>query len=246
MAKYKNLLNDAQGKISKFKKEMAEVKEQSKRAQEPQTFINSNLQDKLKQLEQDLHKNATERAKVAIEKLSDANSKTQELNNKSNLLTNEKLLHNDRAARMINRGSLDDAIEAYKRLCKNLSENDKKYRYLYDEEIKERTLFEDPNMMHRVDGAIDTFRSDDEKEAIRAVAESEILFEYHKTADGLINEQLRELKETGDCTNYEWDSVYSDMQQRAEKRSQSDPEVKDNVARGTDTLENNPYHEESQ
>lgn len=239
MKNYKALLNNSQAAIDATKRLLAQVKESSKKAENPATYYAAHRNEQLNVLARDLEKNSNERLKGIITQMRDARYKYDSVvsNQLKDAKGDARIYHSQRAARAISRGSVEDAINTYSRLVAGLRGDEKKYRTEYDAELLERVSFEEPASIIAAEHAVNKYRTSDELDAIKDLQVTEAMHHHHKTAEALINQQLQDLRETGDCVDYDWEKIYDEMLETANNQPKVNPEpleIKVNPYEGID------------
>jgi hypothetical protein len=226
MNSYKALLNNSQAAIDATKRLLAQVKESSKKAENPGTYYAAHRNEQLNILARDLKLNSDERFKSIISQMANARDGYDAVvsGQVKDVRADARTYHSQRAARAISRGSVEDAINTYNRLVNGLRGDERKYRIEYDAELLERVSFEEPTSMIAAEKVIDNHRSPEEQDALKEMRLADGMLYHHKTADALINQQLENLRDSGDCVDYDWEKIYDEMLQTANNQPRVEPE----------------------
>ena len=237
MAKnYLALLHESSYLVKEAKKQISKINEDAKSAQNKNEFIKANRAKVLKELRASFEQNSRERLQASIDSMVIPRQKLQEYaNSKAKETTGaDKNFHLQSAVNFIlNRGSIEQALEATDRLIKNLSVKENHLKAIYLQTLRERIAQDDPNSLYRVNEVEEKHLDATEAVYFTQKKIAERVFDHHKMFSAMLEQQLSELNETGDATEYDYDKAWAEVLLNAQRPGE--------VAPTTQDVQINPY-----
>jgi len=236
---YLALLHEGNSMVKYAKKEINKIMEDARSAQNKAEFINTNKSKVITKLRTSLDQNSKERLQTSIEAMMSPRQKLQEYaNSKAKDTTGtDKVFHLQNAVNFIlNRGSIEQALEATDRLIKNLPAKEKHLKSIYLETLRERVAQDDPNSLFRVNEVEEKNLDAEEAVYFTQAKIAERLHDHHKIFEAMFTQQLKDLEELGDTTTeYDLDKIWEEVMQNAQSPGE--------VAPLTQDVQVNPYDE---
>jgi hypothetical protein len=212
MNNYKNLVGQGGAIIKNFKDALKNNRNEGRsndwlRAQNKVTAARYKKQ---------LEDNANARFKECMNYHMDSLKKAQKLRKAT--AKEDKLLHLGQAQAYLG-GNLDNVFKGFENLM--LDPDNRKYKYIYEDYIKNRVLTEDPTYEMKAEGVFNKYRSPEEKEANKDLFKSEVIRAHAKTIDGMLEMAFEELEQDGKTDEFDLVEVWNDMVANAESQARS-------------------------
>lgn len=133
-----------------------------------------------------------------------------------------RLFEQQRAASMMRGLSPADTIEQFKELVSVFSEDEKQHKWIYEDVL--RSMVRDKEFTLQVEKVIDEFRSQEERDAIKAMDKAAMFREHDTTLRNLLLAEAEGIAKGDGAAGYDWGSLFDEMVQNIESQAATQSE----------------------